>query len=753
MANALYVKSLSCKHSIARPMSTLSLIALVLILAAAIARYVHNTPLRIIRWTRRSSITAESARKVLEPRTVEEGTSKATRLPCDPDIDEIHKHDLRHYKELYHKVQNIEDHPEILQQAYDELVNLCSETLYTAKLSPSSGILSLGNKSSRQALKDFLLQNNHRASEAWEKYLERRHAGGPREMFGELEEAKWWLKNSAVVKYVDGAWLGHTAKLTTPFNMRSISKNAWQVMSEEFGDGDLKKNHVYVYEKLMQEIGANLPAGWTKDFIHDKHNLNELQCWKAAVAQLLISLFPHEFFGEILGFNMAYEGLPLHLMKTTKELQELKLDPYYFVLHISIDNADSGHAAMAFEAVATYLDEVEQTEGAAKRLDAWRRVQAGFILAEGLPTNPVSPSRRCLEVKSQTELESSVSRIFQAKAPVAHKIHCSSRARIGRKSLVDWLEPIAFEGLQWQAEFLEALSSSKTWVCQGDSARSRFIRELSWNGRMYGAFTARETAVMAAWIDSMGQCHSRDFYQFINRERLDVTTLTRIFSSYPCMARSSRPLSNMYVDPSSKVPSEFNMTNVQALDVSRLIPLWFSSLALLQNFTNIPAKVSNVFASAIVKVVRAQMGFALEEEGVAGIDEIRKGQAIGLFEIGLGLSSELSSMNSLAEIMHDRDTAVAVQMLTMAREPWKNAGYIIGMSVAFAQLHKILSTTAIADFLSDTHGLILRDIADREMYGLELCLKECESQNIRWHDVQTGCSWMKCGIQKCFIRS
>jgi hypothetical protein len=42
-------------------------------------------------------------------------------------------------------------------------------------------------------------------------------------------------------------------------------------------------------------------------------------------------------------------------MRAITELKELKLNDYYFLLHISIDNADSGHTAMAMHAVVKYM--------------------------------------------------------------------------------------------------------------------------------------------------------------------------------------------------------------------------------------------------------------------------------------------------------------------------------------------------------------------------------------------------------------
>jgi hypothetical protein len=45
-------------------------------------------------------------------------------------------------------------------------------------------------------------------------------------------------------------------------------------MSEELRDGDLIKNHKYVYRELMQDIAAKLPDADSLDFIHPRHGLN-----------------------------------------------------------------------------------------------------------------------------------------------------------------------------------------------------------------------------------------------------------------------------------------------------------------------------------------------------------------------------------------------------------------------------------------------------------------------------------------------
>ncbi|EDU40137.1 ATPase components of ABC transporters with duplicated ATPase domains [Pyrenophora tritici-repentis Pt-1C-BFP] len=368
-------------------------------------------------WSRRKDLETPNSPRIpiispLNP-PIEEKSLES--LPVSRKIERMDQ-DLEKYKQLYHKLHNLEDYPDILPESRELLLSLLSSTITDALNANEQGILSV-ERFSRDGLSDFLKAKDVDVTNRWQEYLSRRKAGGSREIVSDKDEAKWWLKQAACVKYVDGAWLGHINKISTPFKYRHITKNAWQVMSEELGDGDLAKNHVHVYRELMKDIEAGLPAANLEDFVHPRQELTETRCWKAALAQLTISLFPHDFLPESLGFNMAYESLPLHLLKTVKELREVRLNPYYFELHISIDNADSGHAAMAMAAVINYIELVAKNDGKEAAHVAWKRVQAGYILAEGLPTTPESPSLRMKpsDTFPRTDTEAALIEIFAAK--------------------------------------------------------------------------------------------------------------------------------------------------------------------------------------------------------------------------------------------------------------------------------------------------------------------------------------------------
>ncbi|KAJ4323663.1 hypothetical protein N0V94_001722 [Neodidymelliopsis sp. IMI 364377] len=679
-----------------------------------------------------------------------------TNRPTDQIPSVAEDGELKALKQSYYKLHNLEHHPEILPECRELLLSLLSSTLTDALEDSGSGILTV-ETFSHQGLSRFLKEKDVDVTNRWEEYLARRKAGGSREIFGDKDEAKWWLKQAAPVKYVDGAWLGHINKISTPFKYRNVTKNAWQVMSEELGDGDLAKNHVHVYRQLMDDIDAGLPAADSQDFIHPHHGLDQTRCWKAAMAQLLISLFPHDYLPESLGFNMAYESLPLHLLKTVKELREVRLNPYYFELHISIDNADTGHAAMAMAAVTDYIDRIERDDGVEAAQIAWKRVQAGYILAEGLPTTPESPSLKVIAEKPfpRTETEAELLGIFAAKAFVAHKIHCNSRLKIGRRSLVDWLEPNAFADQRWQKDFLHDLSNCKPWVVMGDSKKSRLVKELSWEGKMFGSFTQTEVEVVRAWIDELGmpakvpQADSKAYFAF-TRQSAELPTAVAskhldVLVDYPVLSWSA--FLPAACDHENSDDLDFSEFGADKLNVANFLPLWFTSPTLLESLPSVPVRAADTTGSALVRVLRAQTGFDIEGLGVAGMDEVHRtddGQAVGIVELGLEMCRRAgtyvpATLNEAVSLGSSDSVAFSEWMVGLSMRWLMHRDKLIGMSWAFMELHEMVAKfEGDKAMLSRASAQTLEGIAHRERTGLEVCKKELMEDQSRRADFQEG---------------
>lgn len=680
---------------------------------------------------------AERAERELPQRTYPISNVNEKSIPAFPGpkggTDNVQVQEMQMYKELYFKLQNLDQYPEILPQARDLLISMFSETLAASVKNPKAGILSV-ERYTRDGLAKFVQTKEDQMAQLWEDYLKRRRAGMPRELFQDREEAKWWLKQVAPAKYVDGAWLGHINKITTPFALRRATKIAWQVLSEELGDGDVRKNHVYVFTELMKEIGSGLPNGDSADFIHPRHNLNEAVVWKAAVAQLLISLFPHDFLPEILGFNLQFEGLTMETLKAAKEVEEVKFNAYYFFLHITIDNADSGHTMMAMQAVVEYFEHLQATQGSLAVDHAWRRFQTGYNLSDALPTTPISPSMRKSAVNSfpRSEGEGQVIKIIQAKAAVSHKIHCSSRLKVGRQALVDWLDPSALASKSWQMEFLDELGNLRPWVRKGNSASSKLIQELSWGGKMFGSFTQREVEVFKRWIDSMRSHDPRFYWSFTHRRQTpsgqvfqnrDITSEYPVFASMPAEALRSEAMYS-WGSPFPSLDSALDIPGT--VDMRKLGPLWFTHPCLLESFISVPYKSTTVIACCVVRLMRAQAGFGAEGPWVDGMDEARRTDSVGLVELGLALTEKagLSQPASLHEVLTKWPSDFALTMLHKSMRPTANAAWLLGLAWAFVALHDAMTHSTM---LTHTHQQVLRQIARRERDSLTVCLNELKT--------------------------
>ncbi|KAL1885854.1 hypothetical protein Plec18167_001350 [Paecilomyces lecythidis] len=653
--------------------------------------------------------------------------------------------ELQMLKEIYFKLQNLEAFPEILPVARKLLSQMFSGSLLDAAKERHSSILGLGDFTPGK-LADFVHTTEAKTKTQWENYLARRKSGSSTELFRNTESARDWLVQNAPLKYVDGAWLGHIHKVTTPFAFRRVTKNAWQVLSEELGDGDLRKNHVFLYQQLLEKISSPLPAGDSEDFIHPRHGLKDVGVWRASVAQLLISLFPHEFLPEILGFNLHFEGLTLTTIKAAHELKELGIDPYYFLIHITIDNSDTGHTAMALETVVKYLDIVQTQEGTGGVQTAWKRIQSGYVLSERSSTIPVRSVKDMRIVPVNECLTEDVIKIFQAKASAADKIHCSSRVKINRRSLVEWLDPIHVCDKNWQLDFLYALANCTPWVKRGDSENSRLVHELCWGGRMFGSFTHHEVEIVKNWIDSLD-----NFYMFfVGNRNGQKAVLERgdIRYDYPVFSSLSVPDILGQTVPLLQDGERLILPKTNTAKLTRILPLWLTHICLLEGFVTVPFKTTNTLHCAVIRLLRSQYGFGSERHGVEGIDDVRR-DGVGLVELGLELmrASGAEQVDSLRDVLERWPSDFATAMLQLSMRPVKHGALLLGMTSAFVSLHE---SVASSNLLSLEMRQVLQGIIVRERESLKICRDGLGGNGQESGDFARGFALAKSVLLQCF---
>ncbi|RDA94478.1 hypothetical protein CP533_2291 [Ophiocordyceps camponoti-saundersi (nom. inval.)] len=684
--------------------------------------------------------TKQGRKQACRSRTDTEGAKGASRKK-DPKSSSTtdREGECQPYKELYFKLHHLEDHADdLLPQAKSMLLSFLSEALQSER-KPSS-ILSLEHFSA-SALGDFIRAELNAVTNGWHQYLVRRKAGRPRELFRTADDARRWLVRMAPVKLVDGAWLGHVHKATTRFADRHITRAAWQILSEELGDGDLARNHVHVYVELLKLVAAPVAAPDSIDFI--KHpGMDDARVWRSAVAQLLVSLFPHQFLPEILGFNLHFEMLTLETLVTAKELREVGFDPYYFTLHVTIDNVDSGHTAMASQIVTDYLRSVQDGEGAAAAQQAWRRVQAGFVLSKNLPSDMSAPT--------SSPLVADVLTIFEAKAAAANRIHENCPMSFGGRSLSSWLDPCAFSRPDWQMDFLRCLGNTKPWVYKGNSGRSRLVHQLSWGGSMFGAFTDREVAVLRDWIDGLVSPSAETFTAFTGRTDVSESTpaCPRLAFDYPVFMPASFDF-RFSLEPSSDMKQL--VIDTSRLQANKLLPLWFSHMCLLESFVCVPWRVANMTGCAIVRFLRAQYGFLPEPSGVAGMDEMRREDHLDLVDVGLEILSRTEQLSppleGLDQVLERWPSPFAETMLAAAMRPEQYQWLLLGIAQAFVQLHHSLASS---DVLSPSSRSSLGLIAEREEENLTVCVAGLQEETQAYREFWTGHAIGRREIERCF---
>ncbi|MEO7580307.1 MAG: iron-containing redox enzyme family protein, partial [Massilia sp.] len=239
-------------------------------------------------------------------------------------------------------------------------------------------------------------------------YLAERKAGAPRRYFATRAQALYFLQGVAPTKLVDGAWLfGLLPRWREPGVRPLIT-----TYLEELGNGVPENNHALIYRELLEEHGCNQ---WQA--LGDEYFVQGL-------VQLTLARHAHDFLPELIGYNLSYEQLPLHLMITAFELDELGIDPHYFSLHMTADNANNGHARKAWEAAEQLLPQMGDSA------DFERRIANGYRLGD-LGVDP-------LAIIDGFDLYAELARILRAKGP--RNALSSEFCKIGGQSLRAWLQ-------------------------------------------------------------------------------------------------------------------------------------------------------------------------------------------------------------------------------------------------------------------------------------------------------------------------
>jgi hypothetical protein len=346
----------------------------------------------------------------------------------------------------------------------DEVTQSTSRSFLVALLDSAAGIDN-GMPADPRFLAAWLARGHEAVACAYRRYLDERHAGAPRRFFRNRSHALHFLKSVAPTKLVDGAWLyGLLPRWADPRLAPLI-----RIYLEELGDGTPSQHHVLLYRQLLAQHGCDR-----------RHDLDDRHYVQGTV-QLSLAHHAAELLPEVIGFNLGYEQLPLHLPITAYELNELDIDAYYFSLHVTIDNASTGHARKSLQCA---LDSLPRAADASA---FYRRMAAGFKLNElGMGT---------MEAIDSFDLERELTTVLADKARIGAQLH-SDYCRIAGRTVTQWL---TLPG--GMPEFLRALVCAG-WIRRGtEPNESRFWRLLNDDkAPMFGVFDDYEKQLIEDWI-------------------------------------------------------------------------------------------------------------------------------------------------------------------------------------------------------------------------------------------------------------
>ncbi|HWL28280.1 MAG TPA: iron-containing redox enzyme family protein [Burkholderiaceae bacterium] len=374
-------------------------------------------------------------------------------------------------------------------------------------------------------LPDWVEAGSVATGKRYRDYIAARRAGSPRRYFASKAHALYFLKAVAPTKMVDGAWLYGLLPRWRDARYAHLIR----IYLEELGEGSPDKNHVVIYRSLLATHGCDQ---W--------HDLDD-NYFVQGTLQLALAYHAAHFLPEVIGFNLGYEQLPLHLLVSAYELNELGIDPYYFTLHVTVDNAASGHATKAMQGLFDALPHIADKD------EFYRRVMNGYKLSSaGVGTE---------DVIEEFSLDDEVLNILMAKSRIGAQLH-SDYCRIAGKTVNEWLsEPGQLPG------FIDSLQQAGWIKRHQNPENSRFWKLIEGEQPpMFGVFNSYERQLIHDWIagDSVDHLRSRQLSYRAKQGLLGKLQPRGAADGAYAAGQAAREASS-YIDDSDEAPDDFDM--------------------------------------------------------------------------------------------------------------------------------------------------------------------------------------------------
>ena len=287
---------------------------------------------------------------------------------------------------------------------------------------------------------------------------------------------------------MDGAWLQNITKAGPADRIKSA---LFAIYSDELGNGKIEENHSNVYRNLLESLGMYMPDIRSRSFVDQKELFDS--SFSNPVFQLAVSMFPRDFFPELLGMTLflEWESTPT-FAPVVQLLKHYGIDPHYFTLHVAIDNVDSGHGAMGKDCVEWYLEDIRSKGGEEAVQEQWRRIWRGYVCFATTGRHNLDLVYSTLDV-SLAACKERMMELILKKAKYGAPQHKDAKNMPNIGKMFDDPE-----------RMLDMLNKAGYFI-PGDPENSRFMKLMNFDGPMFRVFTDQELKVIRDYIYSLNR--------------------------------------------------------------------------------------------------------------------------------------------------------------------------------------------------------------------------------------------------------
>ena len=268
-------------------------------------------------------------------------------------------------RELYHRLLNIEGHADARADA-----------LVYAQTWLARSAAGVRQSSRAMPFEDYAHERLRHWFEGRALAQAQSYAGKPKDIEKSREDVVDEAVQLCPMIFVDGAWLQHWTRaglVDTP-----VGALLYKIYSDEIGNGLVELNHPAIYRKLMRQMGIEMPDFRTREFT--RFSRFDETAFDVPAFWLSVSQFPRRFLPETLGLNLAMElsGVGGAYRTARDELRNYGYDTLFVDLHNTIDNASTGHSALALQAIELHMDPFVTACNPPEIRSQWQRVWVGF---------------------------------------------------------------------------------------------------------------------------------------------------------------------------------------------------------------------------------------------------------------------------------------------------------------------------------------------------------------------------------------